>query len=224
MLPQSAGLGRGAAVPADLLPVNVAAIPSARNIVLTSTSHATRQRFTFTARMGDLQCPHMRSHSPCQSAELGRATQCSRSEGMGTPSDASRSPGDQLSGCPATQPTDTRCLGRTLTQLPENAADTRGNSTWGDSQCPRYSNAEKARHDFPRIRCALVAGRLRWTGLNKPEPPYESSIHVSPSDALDCFLRRDPSYERFRDELAQMCQHVKTFSFKREAWNAVGDS
>jgi hypothetical protein len=79
---------------------------------------------------------------------------------------------------------------------------------------------EKAKHLF----CQFLRERDAWqptcTGPNEPDSPAEPFVEVDRAYATDCFLRKNPSYERFWGDLSEVRQGIDKFTFKPE-WLAA---
>jgi len=80
---------------------------------------------------------------------------------------------------------------------------------------------EKARHSFDTFLQNLDACPPSCTRLYEPVLPVEPFVEVDRTDALDCFLRKNPSYERFRDDLAEVRRSVKWFTFNNALWKKL---
>jgi hypothetical protein len=79
---------------------------------------------------------------------------------------------------------------------------------------------EKARHRYLKFLQDLDACQPKFTRLFEPDSHVEEFVEVERTEALNCFLRKYPSYERFRDELAKVRRDVRTFLFNPESWKA----
>ncbi len=80
---------------------------------------------------------------------------------------------------------------------------------------------EKARHSFRTFLQELDACPPTCTGPNAPDSRVEAFVEVDRSQATDCFLRRNPSYERFRDDLRKVRQGIGRFRFKMALWSGL---
>ena len=81
--------------------------------------------------------------------------------------------------------------------------------------------SEHAKHLFDTFLQNLDACQPSCTGLYNPDLPVEPSVKVDHTDALDCFLRKNPSYERFRNDLAEVRRSVKWFTFNNALWKKL---
>jgi hypothetical protein len=77
---------------------------------------------------------------------------------------------------------------------------------------------DKARHAFRKFLQDLHAWQPTCTGLFERDRDVEPFVEVERSGALDCFLRKYPTYERFRDELAEVRRGEQTFFFIQKLW------
>jgi hypothetical protein len=80
---------------------------------------------------------------------------------------------------------------------------------------------DQIKHLFRMFLQNLNACPPSCAGMYEPDLPVEPSVNVDRSDALDCFLRKNPSYERFRDDLTKVHHSVKWFTFNKSLWNSI---
>jgi hypothetical protein len=80
---------------------------------------------------------------------------------------------------------------------------------------------EKAKHLFRQFLHELDAFPPACTGPNEPDSRVEEFVTVSKADAIDCFVRKNPSGERFRDDLSEVRQGEDNFTFKTALWNRL---
>lgn len=80
---------------------------------------------------------------------------------------------------------------------------------------------EKARHLFCEFLHELDACQPTCTGLYGTDSLTEDPINVDRADATNCFLRKNPTYERFRGDLSQVRQGIDRFTFKKTLWNSL---
>ena len=77
---------------------------------------------------------------------------------------------------------------------------------------------EKARHRFRKFLQDLDACPPTCTGLFERDVDVKAFVEVDRRDALNCFLRENPSYETFRDHLSQVRGSVQKFVFNEKSW------
>jgi hypothetical protein len=67
-------------------------------------------------------------------------------------------------------------------------------------------NLEKQRaiHEFGNLQVRLFASQARNVEIGGRDAPLDLGIPVKSQEVLDCFLRKNPHYERFRGALAAM--------------------
>jgi hypothetical protein len=80
---------------------------------------------------------------------------------------------------------------------------------------------QKARDDYLNFLQNLDACKPSCTGLYETDKTVPDFEEVDRMDALNCYLRKNPSQEQFRDELATVRNGVKFFTFITASWNAL---
>lgn len=78
---------------------------------------------------------------------------------------------------------------------------------------------EKARHLFRKFLQNLDACQPTCTGLYETDSIVEPFVEVDRAHATDCFLRKNPSLERFRGNISKVRQGINRFTFKTALWN-----
>jgi hypothetical protein len=61
---------------------------------------------------------------------------------------------------------------------------------------------QKATHEFRSLEVYLFATQARMVELGARDDPIDPGIPVKSQEVLDCFLRKNSRYERFREALA----------------------
>ncbi len=79
----------------------------------------------------------------------------------------------------------------------------------------------KALSEHSKFIDSLFGSPARNTELFDHDLPHKPPVDVEPAEALNCFLRKNPSYERFRKELSEVRDPEMKYSFVEELWNKL---
>jgi hypothetical protein len=77
---------------------------------------------------------------------------------------------------------------------------------------------EKARYRFRQLLQELFAWQPTCTAPYEGDCDATPFVEVDRADALNCFLRKYPAYERFREELAEVRRSEQKFFLNPELW------
>ena len=77
---------------------------------------------------------------------------------------------------------------------------------------------QRAKHEFRQFIRRPSASQARNTGPGETDSEAPRTVDIPRADALNCFLRKRPHFERFRAELAKVRAQQQTFTFVAELW------
>jgi hypothetical protein len=77
---------------------------------------------------------------------------------------------------------------------------------------------ERARYKFRKFVQGLDACRATSTELFGRDCDAKPFVAVDRTEALDCFLRKYPAYERLRHQLAEVRRGQQKFFVDQELW------
>ncbi len=80
---------------------------------------------------------------------------------------------------------------------------------------------DKAHYEFRKFLQDLHAFPATCTGLYQRDSDVNEFVTIDRADATNCFLRKYPSYEPFRDRLAEVRPGEEKFDFNRELWDTA---
>lgn len=83
---------------------------------------------------------------------------------------------------------------------------------------------QKAQREYRKFIQGLSVCRARHTRLFERDPDFEPCVKVAPAEALNCFLRENPSYKPFRKDLGNARGDKDDFLFVKELWNRLLDA
>jgi hypothetical protein len=78
---------------------------------------------------------------------------------------------------------------------------------------------DRAIHEFGSLEVRLFATQARMTELGGRDAPINLGVPVKSQEVLDCFLRKNPHFERFRDALAATII-IGEYRLNKERWDA----
>jgi hypothetical protein len=78
---------------------------------------------------------------------------------------------------------------------------------------------DKVRYEFKEFLKDLHAFPTTSTAPYERDSVDKPFVTVSRAAALNCFLGKHPSYERFRDDLSEVRRDAEKFDFNKEKWD-----
>ena len=90
----------------------------------------------------------------------------------------------------------------------------------GDMQLSEELELQRALSDCGKFLIDMSPPQASRDSIGgEPERPPRRRITVNRSDALDCFLKGNPKFERFRPRLSEVRSEEPTFTFDEAKWN-----
>jgi len=83
---------------------------------------------------------------------------------------------------------------------------------------------QRADYQCGQFVTSLLASQAESTLMDGRDSLTVIPIHVSRQEVLDCFLRRNPQFEPFRERLAETFKELTEFPLNQERWETVSKS
>jgi hypothetical protein len=82
---------------------------------------------------------------------------------------------------------------------------------------------QRAKSEYRKFHTYLSASQAKFVPLGGHDAPSVVPIEMKRQEVLDCFLKRNPQFERFRAQLAEFRQELfpAAFHLHAERWEEV---
>jgi len=72
--------------------------------------------------------------------------------------------------------------------------------------------------EFHTFVSGLRANQARIGGVGKPDPDIRPGVIVDAPEVLNCFLRKNPEYEPYREDIRNGRDYREIYEFDRDEW------